>query len=322
MLQNEKILVGYIEDKFENNLYSHRLIFHNKIGGRPSWTDVHALPSEKDLVCSACDNLYIFLAQIITENEDTENQTIISFLFSCWTCSNSVKLITQKINCEFELLDDFYFLSLEQENTINKHCCSHCGLPHSDTNYHNRCHAFIKGVSDISSCLPCYLVYLDIEQKKVIQTELDPKYKTIQVDDAKETAEYQNILSDINEVLNPLVNQLTKEVANDLVLAKYLKHIEKHEPQVVRFSKTPLWFCANGVLESFPICERCGEKTELLYQIHSSILDYLGLNNNLEISFGVIFVFMCSNCAFETPSLYAYKQRDTTIDKRVKLEFD
>lgn len=322
MHKAEEILVGYIEEKSENNLYSDRLIFHNKIGGRPSWTDISTLPSEKDLVCPTCDNLYIFLAQIITEGTGDKDQIIINFLLSCWTCSNSIKLITQKLNCELDIIDDFYFLSLEHEKKLNELCCAHCALPHSDSNYHNRCHIFINGISDINSCLPCFLIYLDVEQKKIHQTELDQEYKDIQVDATEEIDEYKNILTEINEKLNPLVNQLTEEVANDAVLAKYLKHMEKHEPQVVRFSKVPLWFCSNGVLENFPTCERCGERTELLFQLHSSILDYLGLNNNLEVSFGAIFVFMCPRCAFQSPSLYAYKQRDTTIDKRVRLEFD
>eukprot|EP01053_Blabericola_migrator_P004677 Blabericola_migrator_1__4676@NODE_2472_length_2710_cov_68_833144_g1549_i0_p3_GENE_NODE_2472_length_2710_cov_68_833144_g1549_i0NODE_2472_length_2710_cov_68_833144_g1549_i0_p3_ORF_typecomplete_len104_score17_97PDCD2_C/PF04194_13/1_6e21_NODE_2472_length_2710_cov_68_833144_g1549_i07191030 len=95
------------------------------------------------------------------------------------------------------------------------------------------------------------------------------------------------------------------------------------EPHIIRYgADRPIWFCAKEMLDetSVPKCTVCGSERLFEFQIHSTVMDYLGTLDNMELSFGTLCCYTCPHdCDSDEVYIeeFIFKQRDPTLDKRV-----
>ena len=106
----------------------------------------------------------------------------------------------------------------------------------------------------------------------------------------------------------------------DEVFEAYCEYMRNALPHVVRTNTSEiLWFC-NRIPNDIPkMCPNCGAQLEFELQVQSTILDYLGIANNLEASFGILALFSCSAHCNGTFSSQLIRQKDFTADVKFRL---
>ncbi|KAL7737774.1 hypothetical protein ACLKA6_006164 [Drosophila palustris] len=321
--------LGFAEESTNAAWLSNRY-FPSKLGGRPAWLELEALPTTAQLQCKKCQAQMAFLCQLYAAYEDEFNFHRSIYVFVCRNAdcqqANNAENFTV-LRSQLPLKNKFYS---EQEPAEDgdplpaipslKKLCAACGClaPHTcsrckEINYcstgHQRAHwkqhklncGALKA-SLVSDTLPevVFPEYEIVMERDSTSEAADKAEK----DEAACLAEYEEFSASgkTGELSNVSENELDKYFGNaeekeDKAFKQFKKQTAAEPEQIVRYKRggEPLWIAntadtIESQLRTLPSCSHCQGPLQFEFQIMPQMLVLL---KDDSLDWGVVAVFTC-----------------------------
>ncbi|XP_074641994.1 programmed cell death protein 2-like [Tubulanus polymorphus] len=336
-IENAEVNIGFVEQIDECDKWKlHSAQFPSKLGGKPAWLSLNALPKADLMSCPNCQDPMIFLLQIYCplidddEKVDCFHRSLFIFICKNTQCSQLNKSPNFKVfRCQLPRENKFYgyepplVKSIDLDLNFDTKCdtlCEVCGCYASkrcskckQVNYCSQNHQKLDwkyghksscGMNNKTKQGACLLFD---EAELVTEPEslaTDEKEKS----EEEKMTEYEEFMKSnkSHSFVSGDDRNLQKMALSDEDTDKVFKEFKKrvaHEPeQVLRYSLggQPLWVCSDNIPNSgeIPSCE-CGAKRQFEFQVMPQLLCHLKLDKlENSIDWGTLAVYTCSeNCS-------------------------
>lgn len=314
--------------------------FPSKVGGKPSWLDLKALPHDDELQCKKCGKPMIFLCQIyapIEENVSCFHRTIFVFICrndSCCIQNKNSNLVVfrsqlpivnnfypseapiEEIKCEFEI-SKFVKTCAVCGNFGSKHCSKcktrqYCCREHQlidwKAGHKINCGAQKNESSDVK-CLFNELELL-MEEEQILKMVKEAPEEA----EARRLKEYEDFVAKNKSGTLPDVSDTDLEShaagSMDQTFSKFRKRVSINPEQVLRYDRggNPLWIADDLFPGQIPNCEYCDSERQFEFQIMPQLLYSL---HEYALDWGTLIVYTCKNSCDAGPSYkreYIFKQ--------------
>ncbi|XP_034475877.1 programmed cell death protein 2 [Drosophila innubila] len=320
--------LGFAEEPTSAAWLSNRY-FPSKLGGRPAWLELEALPSTAQLQCKKCQSQKAFLCQLYAAYEDEFNFHRSIYVFVCRNAdcqqANKAENFTV-LRSQLPLKNKFYS---EQEPSEDgdplpaipsmKKLCAACGCfaPHTcsrckEINYcsagHQRAHwkqhkpycGALKAATISDTTLP-EVAFPEYE----IVMERDSASEVAEKDEAVCLAEYEELSAsgktgELNDVSEKELDKYfgNAEATEDKAFKRFKKQTAAEPEQIVRYKRggEPLWIAntadtIESQLQKLPSCSHCQGPLQFEFQIMPQMLVPL---KDDSLDWGVVAVYTCA----------------------------
>ncbi|KAI1297191.1 Programmed cell death protein 2 [Halotydeus destructor] len=302
--------------------------FPSKVGGKPAWLSLRNLPKGDQMNCSSCSNPLMFFLQIYAPLPKDMSFHRTLYVFCCYA-SDCQDRTYQVFRSQLSRSNDFYtfeppnfeansdsnLVFPEQFKTATCNICGcwadkKCGSCHQ-VSYCSRSHQILDwkdgGHQVVCKNLPTG------QMPQPCKNFLFPQYDIViegeDVDESSDESgdeqngdmeEYQKTCQQLrpgfqNENMDTFVDESTQ----DRAFMHFLSVTKKNRDQIVRYYRyeneddavDPLWVSDSNQLNfEPPVCEHCGSKRRIEFQVMPQILNMLG---NVGIDFGTLLIYTC-----------------------------
>ncbi|EDW02291.1 programmed cell death protein 2 [Drosophila grimshawi] len=322
--------LGFAE-QVDNTAWLSNRYFPSKLGGRPAWLELDALPATAQLQCQQCQAPQAFLCQLYAPKEDEFNFHRSIYVFLCRNpdCQQPNKAHNFKVlRSQLPLKNRFYSDQSPSEEgeplpaidslkklcaacgCLGPHTCSRCKSINYCSSTHQRAHWPLHKPNcgiDKAAAANKALPQLQFPEYEIVES--DPTSEPSAVADKDEAtclAEFEQLsangkageLSDVPE------RELDKyfgssAAAEDKSFEHFKQLTAAHPEQVVRYRSgagAPLWIAnvENTIasqLAAVPNCSHCGSVRQFEFQIMPQMLTLL---NDERLDWGILAVYTCA----------------------------